>query len=380
VTLHEYFVHLLQSALTGDRPLPKPDTLTWQEIYAMAKKHSLTTMVLQAANVFSHELNDGLYEKWLDRSTKLVAKFVNQEFEESRLSDLLENAKIPHMLLKGAWVRNLFPSPQLREMSDIDILIPASMATKAHDLVVSDGYVFKEECTTSHNTEYVKKPYLILELHTAMLPLESRQSDYYEDIWSKTTKISDYRHELSVEQQFIYCIAHMHKHYIYCGIGIRSVLDIFVLLKAYCNQFDIETIRNEFKKLGMEQFAEAVCHIALAWFGKKEYKLTASEQEIAEDILNSETYGNRSSRTEHILKNEMNQGKSMLSAKRSYLRRRMFPDYNYMKGVFPRMMKSPILLPVGWVARWGKGLFTKKDSMKKELIELREAEKKMERR
>ena len=356
----EYLLELLRCALHDEIPSDKPAEASWQAVFQLAKRHSVSALAWQAVSRLPELIDPAVNEAWSTLNSKLIGKYFNQEHELDVLSSLFAEEKIPHMPVKSVWIRPFYPQPFEREMCDIDILIPEEDAALAHDIAINSGYTMLEEATTSHNTEYVKKPCLVLELHTFMAPKESTKFSYYESIWQRVVPTDKpYHYSLTLEDQYIYLLAHSEKHYNLRGTGIRSYLDIFVFLNHYQNRLDRAYIETELKKLQIYEFAMTAESLAFSWFSKERPTLTEDAMKMANYVLSGATYGRKNGIDENTLRALMKDGKSEKRAKVAFFMSIVFPSYKIMSGRFPSLTKVPLLLPLYWIWRWLVVLFTK---------------------
>ena len=356
----EYLLELLRCALHDETPSDKPEEVSWQSVFQLAKRHSVSALAWQAVSRLPEAPDPAVDEEWCTLYYKLINKYINQEHELSTLTSLLAQAEIPHMPVKSVWVRPLYPQPFEREMCDLDILIPEEDAARAHDIAIDSGYTMLEEATTSHNTEYIKKPYLVLELHTFMAPKESTQFSYYENIWQRVVQTdTPYYYSLSLEDQYIYILAHSEKHYSLRGTGIRSYLDIFAFLNHYQDRLDRAYIEAELKKLQIYEFALTAESLAISWFSRERLPLSETAVKMADYVFSGSTYGRPNGIDENTLRALMKDGKSEKRAKVAFFMSIVFPSYEIMSGRFPSLTKAPFLLPFYWIWRWFVVLFTK---------------------
>ena len=356
----EYLLELLRCALHDEIPSDKPAEASWQAVFQLAKRHSVSALAWQSVSRLPELIDPAVNEAWSTLNSKLIGKYFNQEHELDVLSSLLAEEKIPHMPVKSVWLRPLYPQPFEREMCDLDILIPEEDAERAHDIAIDSGYTMMEELTTSHNTEYVKKPYLALELHTFLAPKESSHFSYYEDIWQRAVPTdTPYYYSLTLEDQYIYLLAHTKKHYNLSGTGIRSYLDIYVFLSHHQDQLDRAYIEAELKKLQIYEFAVAAEALAFSWFSKERLPLSEAAEEMAYYVFSGATYGQANGKDKNALRSLMADGKSAKQARFSFFMRIVFLPYDKMMVQFPSLKKVPFLLPFYWIWRWILVLITK---------------------
>ena len=82
------------------------------------------------------------------------------------ISQKLSENKIPHMPVKGWYVRTLYPVPELRTFGDIDILINKQDRLKAHEIFVDNGYSVKDNWEPTYSYD---KGLLRCEVHTELM-------------------------------------------------------------------------------------------------------------------------------------------------------------------------------------------------------------------
>lgn len=356
---HDYLRKLLRAILLDDPLPPLPADGDWTEVFKLAIRHDVFLLVFDSVGQSAAVQALPQFAEMQTRFLKFMVKSVNQTYEIRHLDELLDSEGIAHLFLKGAFLRAAYPKPELREMCDIDILIPQEREADALRLVKLDGYEMRDELTTSHNTEHFKLPYQALELHTQMVPRESAYFPYYESIWTRIRQRADaYACDLSLAEQYVYLIVHMAKHYYNGGTGLRSILDIAVFERAYGRELDRAYTARAFAELGLSDFARDVEALARNWFSAQAGgMLTAAQEKMQHAILTSSTYGSVERKNSQRLKNEIAGGKSERRAKLRLFFERIFPSLSFMTGWWPPLARFPFLLPAAWVARWVKLLF-----------------------
>ena len=358
----EYLLELLRCALNDAMPDEKPENVAWENVFLMAKKHSVISLSFHAVQKLKNGPEPELMKKWSTRNAKLLAQCVNQETEYCALTTCFEEHEIPFLPLKGSVIRDLFPMPHLREMSDIDILVPVDKIQEACALAESMDY--KIVSTGSHHVALQKPPYMNLELHTGLIAPTYEYYEYYKDPWEKTYLQKDhFWYGMKNEDVYLYLLTHSAKHYYYSGTGIRSVIDIYLFNRAYRDSMDQEYIARELKKLNLEAFADQMEALSEYWFSENGSEASADVTEMQAYILTSATYGTKNTRRENDLRRYMRKGKSEKKAKTAMFLHMVFLPCDEMQLMFPILKKVPVLLPFCWIARWVRILFTKPKSI-----------------
>ena len=87
--------------------------------------------------------------------------FTGMQLQElKKLEERMEQAKIPCQPMKGARMKFYYPSPFLREMSDIDILMHGDFMEQAAVELEAMGYVLQQKI--EHHDIYRKAPGIVV--------------------------------------------------------------------------------------------------------------------------------------------------------------------------------------------------------------------------
>ena len=360
----EYLLELLRCALHDETPSDKPEEVSWQEVFLLAKRHSVSALAWQAVSRLPEPIDADVYEDWHNRNYMLINKCFNQEYELTQLSDAFEQAQIPYMPLKGSCLRDLYPEAYQREMSDLDIMVQEKDIAAASSIAQTLGYSVEDGA--SHHVELIKKPYMCLELHLNFVPVDFPYFEYYSQPWKFARALDNsYRHVMTKEDYYVYMLTHAAKHYYWTGTGIRSVLDVYLYNRAYRNELDLDYVMIQLEQLKLVDFAEQIEALAEQWFGVNlnSSQIRQNAAEMCHYILNSATYGTKKNYYQNVVRGYIAKGKSLYEAKIAMYMHMVFLPLCEMKGIYPILKKASVLLPFCWVARWIRILIKKPGSV-----------------
>ncbi len=357
----EYLLTLLCCALHDELPPHKPEGVTWSSVYGLAQRHSVSTLAFHAARRLPELEQWKGAAHWSEENAKLLVKSVNQSHALEQLCASFEAAQIPYAPLKGSCISDFFPETGTREMTDLDILIPHDSLEAADEIMRAAGY--SSAPSADHHVEYLKPPYLVVELHTKLMSKGSALCSYYSDPWSRMANCGGYRYQMSCDDEYIFLLAHASKHYNFHGTGIRSVLDVYVYQRANREKMNRQYIAAELKKMKLTAFAEAIEELADAWFSDHPATLSRNAQKMSYYILNSSTYGTMEDFDKINVRRGMEKGKSAKSARVAYFFSMAFLPLDEMRYAYPVLNRAPILLPFCWIVRWIRILFCRPKSV-----------------
>lgn len=351
------FILKVIAAVIGGKEMPEsPENLDWEKVYAITTYHNVSNIIGYGITLGAFNADENTRQLFMQSVYKSALVDENQKNEFSALFKAFDENKIKYMPLKGLVLKDIYPSGDMRNMSDGDILIDLEERDKIEKTMREIGYTFKIE--SNHELVYKKPPFINVELHKCLIP--SYNEDlyaYYGDGWKLAKKVDNSgRHEMSVEDTFIYIITHFAKHYRDGGAGIKYIIDIWLYKNR--NNIDMTYVLNEMKNLGLERFTECIIKLADAWFSGEEFDDVTIA--MTNYILNSGQYGNMKNATlsNTMRENMETSGEDLKKKGMLYL---AFPNLEHMRRNYPVLKRHPYLIPFLWIWRWIRILTGKTD-------------------
>ena len=329
----------------------------FSEILRLGDSHGVTSLLyppLKKMFLPGHPLLTGMKKQSFSAATRdsIRGKELAQIFAACT------KEQIPVLPLKGCVIKDLYPHPELRFMSDADLLIREEDGEKMRTLMESLGHSF-HRVDAADTDVYISPLSLNYEIHKGLegegfspesMAFAGRLLEY-----SKPVKEGSYLMELPREEHYVYILCHFIKHFIYGGVGVRQLCDLYVCYHKWdMNSHRLEELLTE---LELKDFHATLKALWEHWFlGAEGNDLT---EELGTYILRSGVFGNEEQRSTDRLLAKSNE--------KSYVLARLFPPYKTMKGYFPILNKVPVLLPFMWVWRAIRAVLFRRGKLKTEL-------------
>ena len=366
----KYIVSLIKALLDGSRPEEKTDDISFEDVYALAKKHHILNMCFYAIEQLETKPDDTLYAEWRKQVTVSSAQSQIQLSERNTIIEALKKNEIDCLPLKGCFLKEMYPHTDYREMADLDILIRKEDQARVKEVMESLGYHTKMYDSTNHDV-YDKPPFMDVEMHVALFGESGRERFHAAD--EKIPLIEEpWKHALCTEQPYVYrftpedtyifLILHLAKHFNGSGTGIRQFVDILVYNQKY--DLDKEYVYQTLAAARMDDFCRQAEVLVDAWFNNG--KMSEELEEMEAYIFTSGVYGNMFNRIRNRL-DYMDNDNNVSSSASRYVLMRTFPALNTMRRLYPFLKKYPYLLPLTWIHRLISKIFTKDSPALREL-------------
>lgn len=304
-------------------------------------------------------------ERFRQAKAKSIRKTLLMDAEREKVLAAMEARGILYAPLKGAAVNAVYPQYGTRQFADSDILYDAERLWDVRDVMEERGYKTKRLGKTAHDI-YYKQPIYNFEMHRKLFQLDglndhlSVWAAYYEDVKERLNKDEDnqYGYHFSDEDFYIYFLAHACKHYSGKGIGLRTLLDLY-LYRRTKPDLDTAYIAGEVQKLGLADFEAACLRLTEKVFSPAASPaLTEGERKMLRLVESGGVYGG----TAQFVRSGLHrcQGddlKVTAWTKVKYLFRRIFPTWEWYRVNAPFVYRHRWAVPFFWLYRLCRGVF-----------------------
>ncbi len=342
---------LIKSALTGEKSV-LPNNVDWPMLIKIAYTHNIIPLLFYGLNVCGIETpyNENLF---VFTGKNIITE--QQQLEAlSQITNSFSNAKIDHAFLKGIKTKTIYPKSEMRIMSDLDILIKEAQYGQIKPLMKKMGF---KKTFEDDNVFVWERGSVVVELHVTFVSKTKKDLyEYFGECWSQfsPSKESPFCYELSIEDELIYMVAHLVKHYRFRGVGLRHFIDVYMFNKTYGN-LNQKYIEAQLKKLGFYKFYLNIISTVDCWFNNK--PLSEVQEIITTRVLKSGSFGTVESYNIASASTAVQKSGGIGKAKVKEVIKTIFLPLLEMKRRFPVLQKAPILLPFMWIVRWFLAIF-----------------------
>ena len=347
---YHYLVYLLNCALTDNQPEPIPTDLSLEKVFLYAKEHDLANLAYLAVERLS-ELDNALLNKWKTYYYSCVKRDIEQEEVLREILNELHSQEVKTLQVQGTVVKGLYPSSDLRTMTDIDLIVERKNLKKARTILQGLGFVLEEE----NSEEWSGKNQLgiLVELHTdffySVRTFQNgiRCASALNNAFNYATDKNALDCYVDNTTLYLFNLLHCLKHYLSGGAGIRRILDLYVLSEKFKNSLDKEYIGGVLENCKLKIPAERLTLLAYKWFGGKEVEADLSK--IEEIVFLSNNHGDRSVIVKRRLSRNKVKGKKFIKLR--YIFSRIFISKQLCYKYYPFCKKHNYPTFLCWIHR-----------------------------
>ncbi len=287
-------IALLSYAVSG-KEVPDSESICFRKIYSLAKAQQVQTIIYPAIKQLRAEgkitIEDGLFRRFESEFFRGVAFSVKRNQYMSRLIQKLDQHGIRSCILKGITLSELYPIPDSRISSDVDLLLPDPKDLDAAiAFLAKDGFMIGKIIKGSHQIECSHPQYGLIEVHTDICDETARDVWFESQItpsceYIKTAdKFGGFYYTLPETDSAIFVAFHFLKHFLSHGCGIRQLLDMLLYLKMHRDGIDWDRFNSLFFNLNYLQFIEQCKDIGNKYFDM-DFVVPSSNDELCLSIL-----------------------------------------------------------------------------------------------
>ncbi|GEM_PF-3139165 len=367
----EFFIRVLRDHL-AERPTEVSEeelTLDWDVLMRLVRTQAVE-------GIFYTQLRDRLPEivkinpkaAVLSKWYAVILRFaVERESFLASFDATMTEKKIPYLLFKGIEIAECYPSPQLRTMGDLDILVRPE-DKEAVDHILSD-FGWKASLggmnewfysRTSGNGADVR---MDIELHHRLMYDEpcctENQHLYLDAVWDHSAVRQSMRYQIDDNFHLTYLMLHLRKHFMNSGVGIRQFVDVAVFARS--KKIDWDRFSADVKMLEIDRFSSICFALIEKWFGISlpTDHTTLSQtmiDEATEKILDNGLFGfdDEKNAENRSIEEVFNRKDGTRKKKSQLIIHELFPPLRemQMRRRYLFLKKHPVLLPVAWGYRF----------------------------
>lgn len=276
-----------------------------KELFELALRQNLYSYLYPI--IITHKKKIGIDEhtiqRWRTATVRAAATQLHNNQELFDIFNIFRSSNISVISLKGLVLKQLYPQPEIRNMSDIDLLVKEEDIEKCIRLLKAHGYFPHDDDLKNPkymHVEMIKSGSYSVELHrtlwhyTIMKRMDSKK--WLSHIWEhqRPVEIGNLHfNALSLEDEFINLVIHFARHIMTSGANLRNLCDICLFIKKYWIVLDITYIGQMLNSMDLYIFYQHLLNTLHLYLGLENLtgkeKAEINNSEILFDIIfNSE--------------------------------------------------------------------------------------------
>lgn len=335
----------------------------YKELFILSHKHDLSHIVASALSRIRFIGDDEVSQAFHQELMRAVYRDAQRDYAINLTNDLLEQAQIPHINLKGAEIRHVYPQTWMRTSYDIDILIRKSDIALVEEVLCSNKYVRLDDSST-HDYNFMSPNHIHIEIHHTLTQDGelSLTDDLLKSVWDDYTipgTNCKNRYSMTPELFVVYHLAHMGRHLLHGGCGVRPFIDLWLINKQY--SIDSSKLDAVLTRCNLLALYDTSTELSKVWL--EDNKHDEITKYFEKYILCGGVYGTATNAAKV-------KAASGIGKVRSFLNLMFLPKDN-LEVLYPNLKKYPVLYPFYQIKRWFRYFDKNKRNKVKHLTEQR---------
>lgn len=359
----KYLVYAIKCVICGKETEKPCSEINLDELFSLAKKHKLENILYLAITKSGISESDFLgLKKYREMYQQAIVVDATQQYYLELIENAFKENKIRYTLLKGFVIKKLYPSTDLRQSADIDILIDKKDLEKINNIMIEIGFKVKAQTCSDNHDVYVADNIVYVEMHKTLIFDDCKWRTESNRIEERLVTEDGYCFKMTDEDYYLFMVMHIAKHLKYDGIGIKAVLDIWI----YTNKYpDIRKKSKEYIELaGLSEFEENLWELCQYMF-EGSIPQQSIVYEMAAYMSESGWNGTHDQQVIHKATTIDCAEGNTLKLRLKYYWEVCFLSYGNMCLKYGILKRVPCLLPIMWCWRAIDVLIHKRKTLKK---------------
>ncbi|MBQ9138174.1 MAG: nucleotidyltransferase family protein [Alistipes sp.] len=249
----------------------------WLEVHQLALRQGVCAIVLDAIMSAEVAIPRPIKMRFISSTDTIEHKYHDKVQVAQKLEKVYSDNGIKLMILKGIGLAQLYPIPQHRPCSDIDIWLFGEQ--NRGDKLLSEKYNVRiNEAHHHHTVFYING--VMIENHYDFIEQHSRSSKGAIESTLKHLSVEGTHPTVDIEGTPFYIPApdlnalfltmHSGAHFAAENISIRHLMDWAMFLKRYSGDIDREQLLHSADKFGFRPFLECINSACISYLGMPE--------------------------------------------------------------------------------------------------------------
>lgn len=230
--------------------------------------------------------------------------------EHCHLHDLLTDAGIPYVIIKGMASSVYYPDELMRLMGDVDFIVSQNDMNKVDKILIADGYTPRKK-ENSHHVTYDKNS-MRCEMHFLPPGIPAGETGekiigFFDDIIEQSSEKETSLGKMSLPSAYhhgLIILLHTVHHLTGDGLGLRHLCDWAVFASSFTEDEFRKTFEEKLRSVGLWKFAVVLTDACAKFLGST-LKLTDEAAEnmcidkLIEDVFSSGNFGQKNPDRSH---------------------------------------------------------------------------------
>ncbi len=290
-------------AVQGKQLNIQPESICWTDFLREAQSQGVFLPVFHILSQVPGLLPEEIGSEFSRCARRATARNMQAEFSQTELVSALEKAACPYVILKGEASAGYHPVPELRQLGDVDFLVPENRI----DSVIAEMKQLGYEAQWNDHHWLLQKGRSRLEMHLEPTGIPEAKhrgeiTEFFRTIYENSLEISGAGGKFRTAGEAhhgLILLLHMQHHAVSEGMGLRHLMDWACYVNATAEKvFWQQSLLPLLRQIGLFRFCAVMTKITAMYLGTccPDWAEAANPElcrELMEDILAGGNFGQK---------------------------------------------------------------------------------------
>ncbi len=219
-------------------------------------------------------ISDDLKKSWRNECLRIMKNNILLRSEQSNFLNVLDEAGIPYVILKGTAAAMYYPNPLLRAMGDVDVFVPACFHLQVKKILRSENYTLRNEEKGNYRHLVFFKNNIIFEVHQSFATVNgNKEKKYIDNLLESGTGNNTSGNMLNGKEEHsfkvpqtnvngIVLLEHIGQH-LTAGLGLRQIIDWMMFVNKCLHDDEWGSFEEIAQKAGLKTLAETATKLCV---------------------------------------------------------------------------------------------------------------------
>lgn len=353
----KYLFSTASAILNDKKPLSSMNRVNWSTVFRLSNYHKIANIMYYAILGSNEKMTNEVRKSFYIAFNEALLSHDRVSKAQAALFWKLDSENVETVVFRGADFNELYPFKEMGLADSLEIYVHDIEKTKL-DSIMQELDFMPSPIKSGDCVVYSRSPKCEVRVYFKNPFYDATMKKYYNDTFLGLAFKEGYNsiRGFDVNNYYIFLVSMIANNYALKNAKVRQVLDLWIFHRTYQEDFDWDYILLELDRLNIGDMARRILELSFIWFDGTVPK-NSEDIDVYDTmenyILSRGDIGFRESCELFPIVKELNKLilEEQARIEKENYKKFLYPDQEYMQGLYPRLASNRIGLQVAYLLR-----------------------------